>query len=595
MKPEFIYEVSWEICNKVGGIYTVISSKAAHMVAQYKDAYTAVGPFFAIEKVKGEFEELSMPDHWKKVSDALEPQGLRLHWGTWLIAGSPKALLVDFSEVLSQSNDIKRQLWDVYKIDSLNTGDDITHPFVWAWSVGKVLEAFAQQSESSAIVAHFHEWLAAAGLLYIKQANIPIKTVFTTHATVLGRSLAERGVSLYDKIAEFDSEKEAYQCGVATKHLTEKAAAQTTDVLTTVSEITGLEVKHFLGREVDILLPNGLDISKYPTLEEIALQHRLSRDRMREFLLYYFLPYYALDIKETLFYFISGRYEVRNKGIDVFIWALGKLNESLKQKKESKTIIAFLFIPAEVKSIHREIIENREWFRDMSRALEEVHDTFLGNVLHSALSGKKFTLETLFGKERAAAFEIKKKKFKRKGTPPVCTYELLDKNDAILRLLEESGLRNNAQDKVKVIYYPSYLNGGDGLLNLDYREIVAGSHFGVFPSLYEPWGYTPLETAAMGVASLTSDVSGFGQFIQTLRQQGSKQQKEEKGIFILKRSGKTDEEIIGELGLRMMKYEGFNREERVNHKVAARSIAEFADWKYLIRYYIMSYERAVSK
>lgn len=595
MKPEFIYEVSWEVCNKVGGIYTVISSKAAQMVAQYGISYTVVGPFFSIDKVKGEFEELPMPDICKRVNDAVRNDGIRLHWGTWLIPGAPQALLIDFSECMSRGDDIKKMLWDAYQIDSLGSTDDVTYPFVWSWCAGKVLEVFAQETQSNALVAHFHEWLAAPGLLYLASTKSPMKTVFTTHATVLGRALAESGVALYDTIKEINAPQEAYHYGIATKYLTERAAATVCHMLTTVSEITAMEVKYFLGREVDAILPNGLDISKYPTLEEIALQHRMARDRMREFLLYYFLPYYEMDIENTLFYFISGRYEVKNKGIDVFISALGKLNETLKQKHNAKTVVTFLFIPTGVKSIHGEIIENREWFRDMQRALEEVHDTFLSNVMYHTLVGKPLTMESLFGPDRAGAFEIKKKKFKRSGTPPVCTYELVDKNDAIMKLLAQAGLTNALQDKVKVIYYPTYLNGGDGLLNLDYREIVTGSHFGLFPSLYEPWGYTPLETAALGVASLTSDLSGFGQFLDSLRQNGELPDEKAKGIFILKRNGKPYEEIVGELGVAMLAYAEFSREERVANKVIAKSIAEVADWKHLIRYYLSTHERALSK
>lgn len=596
MKPEFLFEVSWEVCNKVGGIYTVISSKAAQMVAHYAGAYVAVGPFFSTDTVKGEFEELPIPQLYKKVNDQMAGEGIGLHWGTWLIPGSPKALLVDFSECLGKADDIKRQLWDAYAIDSWGSGDDITYPFVWAWSAGKVLEAFAKQTASKAIVAHFHEWLAGTGLLYITQKQCGIKTVFTTHATVVGRALAESGVALYDTIKDINADKEAYAHGVGTKHLTEKAAATHSDMLTTVSEITGLEVKYFLGRDADALLPNGLDITKYPTIEEIVLQHRIARDRMREFLLYYFLPYYALNVEDTLFYFLSGRYEIKNKGIDVFISALGALNEVLKKTSNTKTIIVFLFIPTGVKSIHPEIIENREWFRDMQRALEEVNDTVLSNVMYHSLEGTPLTLASLFGKDRAEAFEIKKKKFTRGGNPPVCTYDVVDKNDAIINLLARAGLQNSAEDNVKVIYYPTYLNGGDGLLNLDYREIVEGSHFGVFPSLYEPWGYTPLETAALGVASLTSDVSGFGQFIGELRKDGTiapEKNKSAQGIYVLKRKGKSYQEATDDLAAMMLSYAKFSREERVDNKVAAKSISEFADWKYLVNHYFSIHERAL--
>jgi len=593
MKPESVFEVSWEVCNKVGGIYTVVSSKAAQMVAHYQTSYVAVGPFFTLDKVKGEFEELPMPDSYKRVADTVASKGIRLHWGTWLIPGSPHTLLVDFSESLAGVNEIKRRLWEAYQINSLNTGDDISFPFAWAWSVGNVLEAFGQLSGSKDIVAHFHEWLSAPGLLYLRQANSPIKTVFTTHATVLGRSLAESDVSLYERMETIDVDKEAYRLGVAVKHQTERAAAHACHILTTVSDITALEVELFFGRKVDGVLPNGLDMSKYPTIEEIALAHRLARDRMREFLLYYFLPYYDIDVANTLFYFISGRYEVRNKGIDVFISALGKLNEALTEKRDAKTIIALLFIPTGVRGINAQLIENREWFRDMQRTLEEVHDTFLDNVMERVLRQKALTIESLFGEDRAKDLDIKKKKFRRSGTPPLSTHELLDKNDPIIKLLTQAKLANAPTDKVKVIYYPTYLNGGDGLLNLDYQEVVTGSHFGMFPSLYEPWGYTPLETAALGVASLTSDYSGFGQFIETLKKEGKLPRLGAEGVYIVKRIARAYPDITGDLAAIMEEYAAFTREERVTNKLAAKTIAEFADWKHLVTYYFQSHERAI--
>lgn len=595
MKPDIIYEVSWETCNKVGGIYTVLRSKAAQMVHHYGERYVVVGPFFDLERLKGEFEELPMPDICKTACSALPELGIRLHWGRWLVPGSPRALLIDFSEYLSQANDIKRQLWDAYQIDSLNTGDEVNHPLVWSWCAGMVIDALAKEAASASTVAHFHEWLSGAGLLYLAKEKSPVKTVFTTHATMVGRSLASSGVPLYDDLEKFNATEEAYRLGVATKHLLEKASATHASVLTTVSEITGTEVQYFLERKPDYLLPNGLDMGAYPTLEEIAIRHRVARDQMREFLFYYFLPYYTLDISNTLFYFISGRYEVRNKGIDMYIWALKKLNEELKKKKDAKTIISFLFIPTEVRAIYPALIEQREQFRDMQRMLQEVHDTLVSNVMFQAFSRKSISLESLLGDERSADFQKKIKKFKRTGTPPIATHELADENDYIIKLLREAGLANAPEDKVKVIYYPIYMNGGDGILNLEYREVIEGSHFGVFPSFYEPWGYTPLETAALGVASLTTDMSGFGQFIVDLRKANKIPDKSPQGIYVLERNGHRDEQIVQDLTAMMAEFEQFSRDQRVENKIAARRVAEQADWKELVTYYFQAHQEALQK
>ncbi|MBI3335793.1 MAG: glycogen/starch synthase [Candidatus Portnoybacteria bacterium] len=594
MKPDFVFEVSWEVCNKVGGIYTVLQTKARHMVSHYGENYVLVGPFFTLEKLKGEFEESAIPEQFRENCKVLAGEGIKAHWGKWLASGSPNVILVDFSEYLKNTDDIKRKLWELYEIDSLNAPDDFNHPLVWAFACGRVIELLSEVTRQKHIVSHFHEWLGATGLLYLKSRDTKVKTVFTTHATVLGRSLAAAGVDFYEHIEKVDPLKEAYRFGIAAKHLTEKAAAKNAHLLTTVSEVTAQEVEHFLGRKPDLLLPNGLDLAKYPTIEEIALKHRVHRDRMREFLLYYFLPYYEIDISHTLFYFMSGRYEVSNKGIDIFIKALGKLNERLKKEKKERTIIAFLWIPAQVRGIVPEVIENRERFSDIKRLLLEVHDVLLDNVMYGAIAGKLFTPDFLFGDERARALDIKIKKLKRSGTPPLLTHDLVNQDDQILSLIRQHQLKNGKEDKVKIIYYPTYISGGDGLLNLDYEEVLTGAHFGIFPSLYEPWGYTPLETAALGVASLTTDTAGFGQFVKAILEKLPSKTRFP-GIYLLERLGKSEDEIVEELTRIMLEYAKLSREERVENKIAAHKMAEHADWKELAAFYFEAHEKALEK
>lgn len=592
MKPDFLFEISWEACNKVGGIYAVLQSKAARMVEHYGETYMLLGPFFNSEKLKGEFEETAAPEEWKADSLALANEGIKLHWGEWLIEGYPRVCLIDVAEFLRETNGIKQKLWEYYQIDSLNAPDDFNHPIVWGWACGKALEIFASKLKDKKIVAHIHEWLAAGALLYVASAKVNIKTVFTTHATVMGRTIAEQGLPLYEHISDIDTLKEAYRYGVAAKHLTEKSAAKYANALTTVSEITAREVEHFLERKPDIILPNGLDLKKYPTMEEIAVKHHTYRERMREFLLYYFLPYYEIDIPNTLFYFISGRYEMENKGIDVFIKALGKVNNSLKKEKKSKTIITFLFIPTGVGGINGEIIENREHFNDIKRIFDEAHDTTSGNLLYGVIAGKELGSEFLLGKEQSHALEMKIKKLKKTGAPPTHTHDLMNRNDRILNLLREVSLVNQVADRVKVIYYPVYISGGDGLLNLDYEQVIMGSHFGIFPSSYEPWGYTPLETAALGVASLTTDMAGFGEFIGNIEDKETRD--ELKGIYVLERYKKSEDEVIQKLADIMIDYAKLSREERVENKLRARRLSEYADWRELIQYYFDAHKKALA-
>lgn len=334
-KADMLFEVSWEVCNKVGGIYTVVKSKAAKMVDAYGDNYFMIGPYFA-SKALGQFQE-ELPNQFCKASfEELKKIGVMCHFGKWLVEGAPPVILIDFVNYKSRTNDIKRELWDWYKIDSLMATQDYDEPLVWAYVVGMLIEKLSKCFDNKRIVAHFHEWLSGAGLLYLKKNNVKIATVFTTHATVLGRTLASSNVDLYNVWDKINPDEEVYKYNIESKHLVEKNSAAFADVFTTVSEITEMEASYFLKKKSDALLPNGLDISKFPSFEELAIKHGIQRDRIREFMLYYFFPYYTFNPKETLIYFVAGRYEFHDKGIDIYIKALGRLNEKLKQSKSKK-------------------------------------------------------------------------------------------------------------------------------------------------------------------------------------------------------------------------------------------------------------------
>lgn len=587
-----MFEVSWEAANKVGGIYTVLQTKARRMLEYYPKNYFLIGPYF-MERLKGEFEEKAPPEEIKKVFDELEKDGIRGHFGTWLIEGEPKIILLDFAKLFDQADQIKTELWLDYKIDSLGAPQDFNEPVIFARAAGMLIEKLAEEFKNKKIVAHFHEWLTAAGLLYLKknQKNLlGLKTVFTTHATVLGRALANLNVDIYAQLEKIEINKAAAQYNVQSKHLLEKAGAQNADIFTTISEITALEAEKFLGRKPEILLPNGLDLEKYPSFEDVSIKHRLQRDRIREFILYYFFPYYTFDVKNTLFYFTAARYEFHNKGIDLFIRSLSLLNEKLKMEKSGKTVIAFFWIPSDVRGIKPEILENREIFRDVKEELVESEGKIEENILYALFEGHKLEEGELFEKSFLAEMKKKILKLRKKGLPSLATHELSDSNDSIIKSFQNSGLLNREEDRVKVIFYPIYLTGNDGLLNLTYQEGLQGCHLGVFPSFYEPWGYTPLETAALGVASVTSDLAGVGRFFAS-----EVEQKKYPGIFALKRFGKSDEEAAQKLADILHSYGQLSREERIENKIAARKLAGRADWKVLITEYISAHNLALGK
>ncbi len=592
-KADYLFEVSWEVCNKVGGIYTVVKSKAAQMVENYKDNYFIIGPYFADRAMK-EFSPEVPNEKLKGVVERLKEEGIIAYYGKWLIQGKPNAILVDFSRFFKKKDEIKTQMWYDYHIDSLNSPSDYDEPVVWANAAGRLIEELSKIFKGDK-VAHFHEWLSGAALLYLKKNGIKIGTVFTTHATVLGRTLAGSNFDLYSRkdnkyiLELMDTEKEAYKYWVQAKHQLEKATAQNADIFTTVSEITGLEAEYILKRKADILTPNGLDFSKLPNLEEIPIKHKLYKAKVRDFIIPYFFPYYQFDIENTLFYLIAGRYEFKNKGIDVTIKSLALLNDRLKREKSDKTIVVFFFIPSNIKTISLNIIEGKALFEDIKDSVDDELPSIKEKIINDLAMQKLPNTSKIF--DENFLFEIRDKllSFKKEGDPPVVTHELVDeKNDLIMKSLKEFKLLNKKGDNVKVMFYPSYLSVSDGLLDLDYNSVMWGCHLGIFPSYYEPWGYTPLECAAYGVPSVTTDLTGIGKFILN-------NLKEEPGIFVIKREGKTEEEVVQKLSDKLYWYTNLPKEERIRCKIKAENFAPLCGWGKFILNYIKAHNMAVKK
>ena len=351
-----------------------------------------------------------------------------------------------------------------------------------------------------------------------------------------------------------------------------------------------MEAEFLLGKKPEILLPNGLDIDKFPTFEELSIKHKIHRDKIREFCLSYFFPNYSFDLKESLFYFLAGRYEFHDKGIDIYIRALGKLNQKLKAKKNGKTIIAFIWVPAGIRGIKQDILENQVHYKDIHDSLNENIEDIKRDISYAIFSGKDLNKTPIYENEFIMELKRKLMKFKKEGLPPVSTHNLNEENDIILRHLREAGLNNNEDDKVKVIFYPIYLSGADGLLDLNYYESMQGSHLGIFPSYYEPWGYTPLEAGALGVSSVTTDLAGFGRYIQKYSEI-----EKNRGIFVLRRFGVPDDDVVRDLSHIMFKFANLTHNNRVVNKIQARKLAKLADWRIMGKNYVIAHNMAVEK
>jgi len=593
VKPmsDYVFEVSWEVCNKVGGIYTVISSKIGPMMACYSSHYFAVGPFFT-KQLRGVFEERVPPEDLKNVFARLEKEGIKCYFGKWLIEGEPNTILIDFSGFSIKTNDIKRELWEKFGVDSLGTiFYDFDEPTVWSYACGRLIEEFRNEKKDKIIVGQFHEWLSGAGLLYLKSRNIPVATVFTTHATMLGRSISGTGVNMYEIWDQIDCDQRARELGVLAKHLMEKACATNADCFTTVSQTTGKEAEHLLKKKPDIILPNGLDMTKFPTFEEASIKHKLYKERMKEFLLYYFFPYQSFDLDQTLFYFLCSRYEFHGKGIDIFIESLGRLNQKLKEENSQRTVVAFIWVPGNVRGIKQEILENRTYFEDIKDDIDDRATEIKNRIISLIVSKKEINEKNLFDEEFNLRNKAKVLRLMRKDNPPLTTHDIYDEqNDLVMKAFTSAGLLNRSEDRVKVIFYPIYLSGADGLLDLSYYESIQGSHLGVFPSYYEPWGYTPLESASLGVPAVTTDLTGFGLYI---KEKG--RMSKYPGIYLLERLGKSHTEEVEDLTKILYEYSQLSKAERTRNKIEAKRLSLLADWQKLVRYYMEAHNMAVKK
>jgi glycogen(starch) synthase len=583
---KYIFEISWEVANKVGGIYTVLATKVKYIKEIYGRNYFVVGPYLPSKSQK-DFKFVPTPFEFQDVVERLKNKGINVYFGEWLVEGMPHGFLIDFQKILNEVNTLKYDLWQNFGIDSLRTGQDYDEPIAWSKAVSEFLKELVQKDEFKNSIFHFHEWLSGVGLLLIK--DLPQKKIFTTHATVLGRTLSGANIDFWNEILTIDPLKKAYEFKIEAKYLVEKNSAKFADIFTTISNITALEAEIFLKRKVDAILPNGIDTSKFPTFEEISSAHRKNKELILKFILYFFTPYFQkhCPTRNSLIFFLSGRKEIRNKGFDVAIYALGRLNQILKEKNININIYTFIFSPDEFIDIDHNLIENLITYKGVEEYLENISDEINSRLLHALLHQQKIDPEKLLKKEEILEIQKILSKINKNNKAPLSTH-ILPENNEFINLLKQAQLNNQEEDKVKVILYPIYLSPTDGFLNLDYYSAVNGSHLGIFPSLYEPWGYTPLETLSLGVMAITTDLTGFGSYVQ----EKNILNKEAPGLFILNRKNKSDKEVIEELTSILFKITTMPRHERIQNKYEAKKLANYFDWKELIKNYLQIYEES---
>ena len=531
MKPNYIFEISWEICNKIGGIYTVLASKAKVIQEQFNDNYILIGPDVWKETTPNPdfIEDPDLLSDWKA---AAWNEGLKVRTGRWNIAGKPIVVLVDFTPLYSKRDNIFAQLWKDFKLDSLHGQWDYIESAMFGYAAGEVVESITRFRRNSDLttVAHFHEWMTATGILYLKKSMPQVGTTFTTHATVLGRSIAGNGYPLYENLKSYDPVKMANKFNVRSKNSLETIAAQQADSFTTVSNITALECKQFYNKKPDEITINGFDEHFIPKGKAYTEKRKQARHKALEIASKLTGKTFADD---TFLIINSGRYEFRNKGIDLFIKTLGEIN---RDKKIKKDIVAFITVPA---------------------GHGEVNRTFT--------TGEK-----------------------AEGTSKYLTHYLWnpEEDPTILEAIR-SGLNNTGNDKVTLVFLPAYLNGNDGVANLSYYDFLIGFDLSVFPSYYEPWGYTPMESIAFKIPTITTSIAGFGDWV-------TKHYKvKHDAVTVVHREEGKDELSIRAIKTALLHHvsTGINADT----KKEAEDISKRLLWSKLAKHYFNAWSHAVSR
>jgi glycogen(starch) synthase len=584
-------EVAWEVCQQLGGIYTVLRSKAPAMVERWGERYVLVGPYNP-ETSPTEFDPVAPAGPVGRAVEALQREGLEAQTGTWLVSGRPRAVLLDARSVRDRLSEIKYALWDDHRI-SLPGGDDLLDDVVaFGYLVERFLRALAREVPGEqAIVAHFHEWMAGTALPAIRRAGLPIATVFTTHATQVGRSMAAGDSRFYDRLPEIDWEEAAGETGVAPKAALERAAAHGAQVFTTLSEITAYECEHLLGRRPDLLVPNGLNIERFTAMHEFQNLHQTFKEKIHRFVMAHFFPSYTFDLDTTLYVFSAGRYEPRNKGYDLVVRAMARVNSELKRRGTDRTVVLFLITQRPCRSIHAEVLRNRAVMEEMRNHCDAIKNQFGERLFEATARGERPDFRDLIDDTLVLRLRRVAHAWKCDRLPPITTHDLADEDgDALLHLIHESMLFNLADDPVKVVYHPDFITSSNPLFGMDYEQFVRGCHLGIFPSWYEPWGYTPMECVALGVPPVTSDLSGFGTYVEEHIPDWAAH-----GLFMLRRRTASDEEALETLVRYVLEFLETDRRGRIAMRNRVESLAGQFDWTNLVQRYDEAHKMALER
>ena len=548
LKPDYIFESSWEVCNKVGGIYTVLSTRAKTLQEAHPDQVIFIGPGLW-KREDGNYTQEESP--YFREDDALfaewqreaKQNGLTVRVGRWTVPGEPIAILVDFMPFFEKKNEIYGWLWEHYQVDSLHAYGDYDEASMFSYAAALVVESFYKHylNESQKVIYHANEWMCGLGALYINNKLPQIGTIFTTHATSIGRSIAGNMKPLYDYLFAYNGDQMAGELNMQSKHSIEKQTAWHVDCFTTVSDITAKECVELLDKPVDVVLPNGFDNSFVPKAAQFTKKRKAARKRLLD--VANALLGENLD-DDTLIISTSGRYEFRNKGIDVFVEAMNRL---LRDKDLKKQVVAFIEVPG--------------WVGEPRKDLQE-----------RLISGKTYDTPL--------------------DVPQVTHWLHNMSHDNVLGMMKYYDMHNRKDEQVKVIFLPCYLDGKDGILNMTYYDIVLGNDLCIYPSYYEPWGYTPLEAVAFKVPCITTDLAGFGLWANSVFGHNGEI---EDGVKVIHRTDYNYSEVADIIKDTVAEFSGFTKKQVEDCRKKAEALSKKALWSEFIKYYEVAYDIALRK
>ena len=534
---DLLFETSWEVCNKIGGIYTVLSTKAKTLQKLYGDRVIFIGPDVWSEDSPSPFfiESRTLLKDWK--ANAALPDGVTVRVGRWDIPGKPIVVLVKFDAMYAVKDEFYGRMWDKFGVDSLHAYGDYDEACAFSHAAGLVIKSICdyQDIENKNVIAHFDEWTTGMGLLYVKDQLPSVATIFTTHATSIGRSICGNGKPLYDYLKGYNGDQMARELNMEAKHSLEKAAAHNADCFTTVSEVTAIECEQLLDIRPLVVTPNGFEKNFVPA----KTKFKNVRQEARESLLSVANGLCGNIFDDSTFIVAtSGRCEYRNKGLDVYLDSL----DHLSQMAPGRKVLAFVMVPA--------------WAREPR------------TDLRTALTSDSHT----------------------RMTDTVITHWLNNpESDPVINRIHQIGFANDADSEVSVIYVPCYLNGSDGIFNNPYYDLLIGMDATVFPSYYEPWGYTPLESVAFGVPTVTTSLSGFGQWVLD----SSENQFEESGVNVIGRTDGNYHEVVENIARSLKYLISADKSQTETIHAAAMATASRAAWSYFIVYYLDAFELAL--